>query len=692
MKLVIAEKKSVAESIAAVLKAKERKDGFFIGNGYAISWCVGHLLELAEANVYDEKYAKWRYEDLPIVPSNWKHVVSKDKQKQLKVLSELMKRTDVDTVVCATDAGREGELIFRLVYEHCKCKKPIQRLWISSMEEKAVMDGFNNLKEGKEYDKLYQSALCRSQADWLVGINATRLFSVLYGQTLNVGRVFTPTLALIVNRENEISAFVKEPFYIVELDCGNFIATSEKTKDRKQADGVMEVCNGKTAYIANINKQEKSIQPPKLYDLTTLQREANRLYGFTANQTLEYAQSLYEKKLSTYPRTDSRFLTGDMAAGLQSLVKAVSNVLPFTSEIDHNIDVMRVIDNSKVSDHHAIIPTQTATQADLSALPAGERDILYMLSTRLICAVSAKHTYAETTVTVNCENHVFTAKGKTILNYGWKAYENSFKALLKNKTKENDSDDAITLPVLSENQSFSSVKTALKEGFTSPPKHFTEDTLLSSMESAGAEDMPEDAERKGLGTPATRADVIERLVSKQFVERKQKQLLPTKKGIDTITVLPEMIKSPTLTAEWENQLKQVERGELPNTAFMNGIAEMVTNLVSEHSTANPEFATLFPTMSKGEVIGTCPRCGKNIIENKKGFFCENRDCEFVLWKDNKFFSSKKKQLTNQIAAVLLKDGRVKMTGLYSEKTGKAYNAIIILDDTGGKYVNFKLEF
>lgn len=699
MKLVLAEKPSVGVSIAAVLNAKERKNGFLIGNEYIVSWCVGHLIELAQADSYDEKYAKWRYADLPIIPSNWKYNVAKDRGKQLKIIADLMKRADVDTIICATDAGREGELIFRLVYEYCKCKKPIKRLWISSMEEKAIADGFRNLKDGADYERLYKSALCRSQADWIVGINATRLFSVLYGDTLNIGRVMTPTLALIVEREKEINSFTKEPFYTVELDCKSFKVSSERIKERQIAEGIQAACDGKTAYITAIHKQEKSIQPPKLYDLTTLQREANRLHGFTSQQTLDYVQSLYEKKLATYPRTDSRYLTDDMAAGLPKLIEALTKTIPFTNGMKPFIDVKRVIDNKKVTDHHAIIPTGTMTETDLSSLPVGEREILYMIAVRLITAVDDKHTYNETTATVECENHIFRAKGKNVLKDGWKSFEQAFRNTLKSKLNSiEDGDDEKALPELNEGQSFDNVHAGLREGFTSPPKHFTEDLLLSAMECAGDfSDIP-DVERKGLGTPATRAGIIEKLVKTGFIERKEskkiKNLLPTEKGINLITVLPDVIKSPALTAEWESKLKQVERGELSDTGFMKGIEELTCSLVKANTAANPDYLSLFtsPNKQQGKLIGVCPRCGNEVHEGKKGFFCANKACQFSLWKDNKFFTSKKKKLTTDIVTALLKDGRVSITGLYSEKTGKTYNAVVILDDSGDKWVNFKLEF
>jgi DNA topoisomerase-3 len=507
----------------------------------------------------------------------------------------------------------------------------------------------------------------------------------------------SPTLALIVEREKEITSFVKEPFYTVEIDCHSFTASGDRHKDRQAAENIKTVCDGKTARVISVEEQEKSMLPPKLYDLTTLQREANRLHGFTSQQTLDYVQSLYEKKLSTYPRTDSKFLTEDMAAELPALVYAVAGALPFTKNLSPFVDVKRVIDNKKVTDHHAIIPTQTMIKTDLSSLPAGEREIMHMIAVRLICAVGDRYVYNETTVTVDCENHVFKAKGKNVLKDGWKAVEQVFKAALKNKPDE-DSEDDKALPKLSKGQTFDSVRAELREGFTSPPKRFTEDTLLSAMECAGDFSEIPDAERKGLGTPATRAAIIEKLVKTGFIERKEakkvKTLLPTEKGVNLIAVLPEIIKSPALTADWEGMLKQIERGEFSDVSFMAGIAEMTKDLVKNNSAPKSEYTSLFgsPKQTQGKTVGVCPRCNNNIREGGKGFFCDNKACKFVLWKDNKFFVAKKKKLTAEIAAALLKDGRVAMTGLYSEKSGKTYNATIILDDTGEKWVNFKMEF
>ena len=694
MKLVIAEKPSVAMSLAAVLGATERKDGYLEGSGYLVSWCVGHLLELAQPEAYKEQYAKWRYEDLPILPENWKYEVPKDKKKQLALLCRLMKDKRVDSVVCATDAGREGELIFRLVYEYAGCNKPMERLWISSMEDAAIREGFDHLRPGSDYDKLYDAAVCRAGADWLIGINATRLFSVLYGVTLNVGRVMSPTLALLVQRESDIESFISKPFYVPEITCGGFTASGEKMTERSEAEKIRMDCDHNSAFVRSVEKQVKTIQPPRLYDLTTLQRECNRIYGYTAQQTLDYVQSLYEKKLATYPRTDSQYLTKDMQATAASLILWLRDNMPFGKGCAGEPDIDRVTDDSKVTDHHAIIPTVEIARTDLTELPSGERDVLTLLAVRLLCATTQAHRFETVTAMLDCQGHTFTAKGKTILQSGWKEVERIHRMSIRQSETEHRENEDAALPVLKEGQTFETVSASLREGKTSPPKHYTEDTLLSAMENAGAEDMPDDAERKGLGTPATRAATLEKLVSAGFVERKKKQLIPTKKGRNLIAVLPDNIKSPILTAEWESMLKQVEHGELSATSFMDQIADMSRTLVKEHTAPEERFADLFPS-SKGtvhEAVGVCPRCGAPVYEGKKGFFCDNRECSFALWKDNRFFSSKKKSITKSVAAALLKEGRISMSGLYSEKTGKTYDAEVILDDTGGKYVNFKLEF
>jgi len=686
MRLVIAEKPSVAQSIGSVIGANNRKDGYMEGNGYLVTWCVGHLVGLASADFYDEKYAKWKYEDLPILPSDWKYVISKGKEKQMKIIGKLMKLSDVTEIIAATDAGREGELIFRLVYEKLSCKKPIKRLWISSMEESAIEEGFKNLRKGSDYELLYQSALCRAKADWIVGINATRLFSVLYGQTLNVGRVMTPTLAMIVGRGEEINNFKVTPFYMVQLNLGSFTLSGERIQEKHEAEALRKACDGENITIEKVERKEKSEKPPKLYDLTTLQREANRQLGFTAEQTLDYVQSLYEKKLVTYPRTDSRYVTEDMKDSIPAVVETAAGFFSFQNP---PMNMTQVVDNSKVSDHHAIIPTMSIKDYDIDSLPFGEKEALLLIALRLVCAVGNSCRYAETLITTNCKGAVFSTKGKTIIDDGWKTVE---KLYLTNKKEEMQKEKDTALPPVVQGQVFPA-KATIKEGKTSPPKHFTDDTLLSAMENAN--NAVEDTERKGIGTPATRAGILEKLIKIGLAERKgqkkAKHFIPTHKGISLITVLPEAIKLPQLTAEWEVQLKQIENGTLSPSIFLKDISHMTNDLVSTYKVIEGA-DSFFPTNTKGESMGKCPRCGGHVKENKKGFCCENRTCGFALWKDNRFFTAKKKKLTKSIVRELLKNGKVELNGCYSEKTGKTYDAIIILNDTGDKYVNFKMEF
>ena len=694
IQLVIAEKLFVAMALAKVLGARSRRDGYLEGGGFLVSWCVGHLVELAPPDAYDPRYSKWAYDDLPIVPHPWQYQVLPDTRKQFGTLAALMKDSQVDTVVCATDAGREGELIFRLTYELCGCTKPVKRLWISSMEESAIRKGFDNLAGGEQYDNLYAAALCRAKADWLIGINGTRLFTTLYkGKTLNVGRVQTPTLALLVEREAAIASFKKEKFYTVELNLRDFRAAGERIKSKTDAEKLRKACLGKSAVVRAVEQKDRTERPPKLYDLTTLQREANRLFDYTAQQTLDYLQSLYEKRLATYPRTDSRYLTEDMAEGLPALCSTVAGALSFMEGQPLPVNAAQVVDSSKVTDHHAVIPTAEIAGADLAALPTGERNILYLIAVRLLCAVGEPHTYLETAVTLDCGGVPFTAKGRIVTAEGWKGTERAFLSTLKQKLQP---ETVPALPALAEGQRLEGGDAALKIGTTSPPPHFNEDTLLSAMEHASAEDFAalEAVERKGLGTPATRAGVIEKLVRSGFVERKGKQLIPTEKGMALVWAMPDQLKSAKMTAEWEEQLGAVERGELSPEDFMAGITAMLTDLVKSYQNVAVTSAVL--SRSGRTVVGKCPRCGKSVVEGQKSFFCEGYydkpPCGFALWKNDRFFTSKRKELTKKIAASLLKHGRVAVTGLFSEKKGVFYDATVILDDGGGEFVRFKLEF
>ncbi len=692
-RLVISEKPSVAMSLSKVLGATSRKDGYMEGGGWLVSWCVGHLVELAPADAYDPRYSKWAYDDLPILPDPWQFQVLPDTRKQFDILRQLMGREDVDTVVCATDAGREGELIFRLTYDLCKCAKPVKRLWISSMEESAIRKGFDHLVDGQKYNNLYAAALCRAKADWLIGINGTRLFTTLYkGKTLNVGRVLTPTLTLLAEREAAIEHFKKEKFYTVELDAQGIRASSGKFNSKTDAEKLRSACLGKTAVVQSVTRKDKTERPPKLYDLTTLQREANRLFDYTAQQALDYLQSLYEKRLATYPRTDSRYLTEDMAEGLPALCSTVAGALSFMVGQPLPVHAAQVVDSSKVTDHHAVIPTAEIAGADLAALPTGERNILYMIAVRLLCAVGEAHTYVESAVTLDCGGASFMTKGRTVTAAGWKGTEKTFFSTLKQKNEK----PAPELPALSEGQRLEGADALLKQGTTSPPARFTEDSLLLAMEKASADDFAklEDVERTGLGTPATRAATIEKLVKSGFVERKKKLLLPTEKGLALSWAMPDQLKSAKLTAEWEDRLGAVERGELAPEDFMAGITAMLTGLVRSYRNVAVAPSPLSDSGRAG--IGKCPRCGKNVVEGKKSFYCEGYhdtpSCGFALWKNDRFFTSKRKELTKKIAASLLKTGRAAVTGLFSEKKGVFYDATVVLNDDGGKFVRFKLEF
>ncbi len=688
MKLIIAEKPSVAKSIASALGAKSGADGCFQGNGLIVSWCVGHLVSPMDAAGYDERFKKWRYDDLPILPEPFRYVLAPGKEDAFENLRTLMNRPDVDTVVNACDAGREGELIFRLVYEMAGCNKPVERLWISSMEDMAIREGMSDLRPGAEYDNLYQSALCRQKADWMVGINSTRLFSVLYHRTLNVGRVQTPTLAILAERDGKIMLFKKEKYHHVRLQVDGAEAVSEKFSDPAQAKQVQAACRNGQAVCTSVTREKKKEQPPKLYDLTTLQREANRIFGYTAKQTLDYAQSLYEKKLLTYPRTDSRYLTSDMAETASCVIHLAAKVPPFDGCGSFFPLVELMVSDKDVSDHHAIIPTMEIEKADMKALPVGERSLLLLVCCKLLCAAASPYEYETVTATFDCGGHTFTAKGKRIVAEGWREIERIFRSSLKEKPE--DTDNGGVLPDFTEGQAFEKVAASVTEHFTSPPKPYTEDTLLSAMENAGKEGIPEDAERKGLGTPATRAAIIEKLVAAGFVERRGKNLIPTKAGINLVTVLPEPLTSPILTAEWEQRLCAVAKGEADPGEFMEGIRSMTRELVQTYSHISEDGQKLFAP--EKEVIGNCPRCGKPVYEGKKNFACSDRSCTFVLWKNDRFWTSRKKELTKKMVSDLLKKGRTSVRGMWSEKKGAAYDAAVILDDTGGKFINFKLEF
>ena len=687
MILVVAEKPSVAQSIAKVLGATSRKDGYLEGNNYIVSWCVGHLVGLADASSYDERYAKWRYDDLPIVPEEWLFEVPKDKAQQFKVLRDLMKDKRVTELVCATDAGREGELIFRLVYNKAGCTKPFKRLWISSLEDAAIREGFNHLRDSRDYDKLYEAALSRSKADWIVGINGTRLFTTLYKKRLVVGRVQTPTLAMLVEREGKITTFHKEKYFNVHVQKDGLTADMEKVKTEDEAKTIAAACDKKQAVVSSLKRETKTVNPPKLYDLTTLQREANRYYSFTAQQTLELVQSLYEKKLLTYPRTDSQFITDDMEGTARQVIGIICRKVSIFDGMKHEADIKRITNNAKVTDHHAIIPTVQLEKQDISELPEAEQKIIRLVAMRLLSSTGEKHIYDETSVTLSCEGYEFKTKGKTVTKEGWKAIEQRFKDALKSKDKE---EPEKVLPAVNENDILSPVSASVTEHYTTPPKQYTEDTLLSAMETAGNDAFDEDTEKKGLGTPATRAGIIEKLVKSGFIERKGKSLVPTKDGNNLVCVLPDQITSPSMTAEWENTLMQIERGNADADKFLAGIVDMTASLVKAYPFLSDAEASRFE--SGKEIIGKCPRCGSPVYVGKGNFYCSSKECSFCMWEDNKFFASKKKKLTKKIATELLDKGWCRVKGLYTPKKPQLYDAIIRLDDTEGKYVSFKMEF
>ncbi len=690
MKLVIAEKPSVAKAIAAVLGASEKRSGHYEGGGYLVSWCIGHLISFVDAAGYNEQYRKWRYEDLPIIPAEWQYVIASGKEQQFHILKELMHRADVAEVVNACDAGREGELIFRFVYEQANCSKPIKRLWISSMEDSAIREGFSKLKDGREYDNLYQSALCRAKADWLIGINATRLFSILYHKTLNVGRVQTPTLDMIVKRDYAIERFQKEKYHIVRLQAGGVTALSEKQFEEEAAQQMKAACEKSQAVCTSLVKEKKTVSPPKLFDLTALQREANRLYGFTAKQTLDYAQSLYEKRLLTYPRTDSKYITSDMQGSAAELIDGLCGILPYMQSARLTADIARITDNGKVTDHHAILPTAEFIKKGFSELPESEKKLLSLVCCKTLCAVSAPYEYEAVTAVFSCGEHTFTAKGRTTLCDGWREIDSLFRSSLNTKADEDEAEpDAAALPPLAEGQAFDEVAASLTEHYTQPPKAFSEDTLLSAMERAGADETPEDAERKGLGTTATRAGIIEKLISAGFMERSGKKLTATKDGYNLVSVLPETLTSPQLTAEWETRLTEIAKGGEDPADFMRGIEEMAAGLVKTYSHISEDKARLFAPQR--EAIGSCPRCGASVYEGKKNYYCSDRACSFVMWKNDRFFEQRKKAFTKAIAAALLKDGKVKIKGMHSTKTGKTFDGVVLLADTGGKYVNYRVE-
>ena len=706
MYLVIGEKPSVAQTLAKILKAEKKEDGYLAGENCLVSWCFGHLAEYASPESYDEWYAKWDFADLPIIPREWKLTVAKDKKGQLAVLKRLLCRKDLSYVVNACDAGREGELIFQHVYDLSGSTLPVKRLWISSMEDSAIREGFADLKDGKEYRNICEASVCRAKADWLVGMNATRAYTTKYFKKLAVGRVQTPTLAMLVEREERIRDFKKEKYFAVHISCGGMEAASERMDSRKEAEGITRECQGSQAQVMSVVKEEKAVSPPRLYDLTTLQRDANRIFGFTAKKTLEYLQSLYEKKLATYPRTDSQFLSEDMGQTVGKVIEAVLYSGLFGESILSGQDVPapdigRVLDSRKVTDHHAVIPTVGIKEADLSELPEEERKVLSLIACRLLCATGEKHLYETVKVEISCGGHTFSASGKRVTHNGWRDFEDMLKRFFKIaediEEKEDKGDkrqlesanwaDA-KLQELSEGQVFENIQAGISEHSTSAPKHFTEDQLLLSMETAGKGEFENGTEKKGLGTPATRAGIIEKLVSSGYAVRKGRQLLPTPEGMELVAVMPEYLRSAAMTAEWENGLLRMEKGELDSADFMQGIMDLVRKIL-EGCRVIPE-SELYRFHRK-ESVGSCPLCGEEVFEGKKNFYCGSRKCSFSLWKENRYLSGMKKKIDRKMAQELLKRGRSHAKDLYSAKKDQTFEADIVMKTEDGR-INFSLEF
>lgn len=692
--LIITEKPSVAMNICTALGITDNGDhrGYIEDEEWVVSWCFGHLVELAQPVAYGEQYRRWSVESLPIFPEKWKHEVKEESADQFDLLKTLMERDDVTGLVEATDSGREGEAIFRLVYEKSGYNKPFKRLWISSMEESAIQDGFNNLKPGSDYDSLYSSAKCRQEADWLVGINGTRLFSSLYGKTLKVGRVQTPTLAMLVNREAEINNFKPETYYTVHIGNRRIDATSEAIKDKKEAEDLVCRCNGRDASVVSVEKEEKNIAPPALYDLTTLQREASRLFGFTAKQTLDYTQSLYEKKLVTYPRTDSRFLSDDMEETARKVLYLSKEKFDFLKEDKDISDYSRILNSKKVTDHHAIIPTMQIGAAELNELPSSEMKILALVASRLAESVSGRHVYESTKAVLSCEGEEFAASGKTVKDKGWKAIEEAFRAAFNIDPGEKTAKDK-SLPELTEGQVIKEVESKPTENHTKPPKHYSEDTLLSSMEKAGSGDMADDVERKGLGTPATRADIIEKLVNDGLIKREKKKMLPTEDGIRLISIMPEILTSAKLTAEWENDLALIAKGEADPDEFMNGIRKMIRDLIEDNQEISEEQRAIFGTETR-EVLGKCPRCGSDVVKGKYGPYCTNKICRMKLGK------AMGKELSDDQVKKLLEGKRILVKGIRSKK-GKTFDAYLTpkgisdfsyLDKDGQQITGFQFDY
>lgn len=688
--LVIAEKPSVAQSYAKNLSAYKREDGYLEGESCIVSWCLGHLAEYAQPEEYDPKYEKWQFDDLPILPEAWKLKVSKDKKKQFEVIKTLMNRSDVEYLVNGCDAGREGELIFQRVYVLAGCRKPVKRLWISSMEDAAIQKGFQTMKSEEEYKNLCMAAVCRAQADWLIGMNGTRAYTTRYFKRLVVGRVQTPTLAMLAERQERIEHFQKEAFYKVALTDGKLTVVSENIANEEAADLLAALCNGSTAVVTQMKKERKKSFPPKLYDLTSLQREANRYFGYTAKRTLDMLQELYEEKLITYPRTDSQFVTEDMKDSVEELVGKMPVLLPFVDYGQLGHDIKRVINNAKVSDHHAILPTKEAVEKGIADLPADKKNLMMLICQQLVQATGEEYLYEQTDITVKCQEHDFKARGKISVQMGFKEVEKAFKQLCVKAEPVEGKEKETSIPAgYEEGMRLFPVKAEKTTHYTSPPKPFNEDTLLAAMETAGNKEFDSETEKKGLGTPATRASIIEKLVSSGYAQRKGKQILPSIEGKELVKVMPEYLKSAVMTAEWENQLLLMEKGQITDTQFMGEITSLVRKILEVCREIPEEERRRFQTAR--EVIGKCPVCGCDVFEGKQNFYCSNRQCDFALWKENRFLGSMEKNLDKKMARELLDKACTHVKGLYSKKKDMKFDADLLLTLEDGK-PRFHLEF
>lgn len=688
--LVIAEKPSVAQSYAKNLSAYKREDGYLEGESCIVSWCLGHLAEYAQPEEYDPKYEKWQFDDLPILPEAWKLKVSKDKKKQFEVIKTLMNRSDVEYLVNGCDAGREGELIFQRVYVLAGCRKPVKRLWISSMEDAAIQKGFQTMKSEEEYKNLCMAAVCRAQADWLIGMNGTRAYTTRYFKRLVVGRVQTPTLAMLAERQERIEHFQKEAFYKVALTDGKLTVVSENIANEEAADLLAALCNGSTAVVTQMKKERKKSFPPKLYDLTSLQREANRYFGYTAKRTLDMLQELYEEKLVTYPRTDSQFVTEDMKDSVEELVEKMPVLLSFVDYGQLGHGIKRVINNAKVSDHHAILPTKEAVEKGIADLPADKKNLMMLICQQLVQATGEEYLYEQTDITVKCQEHDFKARGKMPVQMGFKEVEKAFKNQCVKAEPVEGKEKETSIPAgYEEGMRLFPVKADKTTHYTSPPKPFNEDTLLAAMETAGNKEFDSETEKKGLGTPATRASIIEKLVSSGYAQRKGKQILPSTEGKELVKVMPEYLKSAVMTAEWENQLLMMEKGQITDTQFMGEITSLVRKILEVCREIPEEERRRFQTAR--EVIGKCPVCGCDVFEGKQNFYCSNRQCDFALWKENRFLGSMEKKLDKKMARELLDKACTHVKGLYSKKKDMKFDADLLLTLEDGK-PRFHLEF